>query len=282
MTLKLYVTPRLVVMTPQSTALEAARAMENNRIGAVMVVDKGRVVGMVTDRDLSIKVIGQEKDPKTTPIKDIMTSPVVTLSPKNTHEDAIKLMIETNIRRIPLIEDDRLVGIVTLDDLILDEAVPIDQVAAVVEAQVGEGGPALSARTPSRRRSAARAQATYRRLLKEVQNVTKLDEVEKAEKALHATLACIVRRLTPGEAKDLISQLPSLLQPKLKSELRGPDKDVTRTSIEENLMKELNVDKTRASEILSAVCNVIAQSISPGELEDVRSQLPRELQEVFA
>jgi len=282
MTLKLYVTPRLVVLTPQATALEAARAMENNRIGAVMVVDKGRVVGMVTDRDLSIKVIGQEKDPKSTPIKEVMSSPVVTLSPRNTHEDAVKLMIETNVRRIPLVEDDRLVGIVTLDDLILDEAVPIDQVASVVEAQVGEGGPALSVRTPSRRRSAARAQATYRRLIKEVQNVTKLDEVEQAEKALQTTLASLVRRLTPGEAKDLISQLPSLLQPKLKPELRGPDKDVTRTSIEENLMKELNIEKSRASEILSAVCNVIAQSISPGELEDVRSQLPRELQEVFA
>lgn len=282
MTLKLYQTPRLIVLTPQTPALDAARAMENNRIGAVMVVDKGRVVGIVTDRDLSIKLIGQEKDPKSTPLKEIMSTPVATLSPKNTHEDAIKLMIDTNVRRIPLVEDDRLVGIVTLDDLILDEAASIDQVAAIVEAQVGEGGPALPARAPAKKRSLARAQATYRRLLKEVQNVTKLDALEQAEKALQTTLACLVRRLTPGEAKDLISQLPSMLQPKLKPELRGPDKRVTRESIEENLTKELKVEKSRASEILSAVCDVIAQSISPGQLEDVRSQLPRELQEVFA
>jgi len=281
MTLKLYVTPRLVVLNPKTPVIEAARAMENNRIGAVMVGEKGRVLGIVTDRDLSIKVIGKEKDPKTTSISEIMTSPVAILSPKNTHEDAIRLMIDANIRRIPLVEDDRLVGIVTLDDLILDEAAPIDQVAAVVEAQVGEGGPALSPRSPARKRKTARALATYRRLVKEVQNVTDLETVEQAEIALQTTLGCLVRRLTPGEAKDFISQLPSMLHSKLKKEACGPDKHVTRESIEEKLMTDLNIEKARAGEILSAICDVISQSVSPGQLEDMRSQLPRELQEVF-
>lgn len=282
MTLKLYMTPRMVILSQQTPAIDAARAMENNRIGAVIVQNKGRIVGIVTDRDLSIRVIGQNRDPQTTSLAEIMTKPVVTLSTKNTHEDAIRLMKEQNVRRIPLVDDERLVGIVTLDDLILDEAAPIDEVAAIVATQVGEGGPATSARTPAKKRSAARAQATYRRLVQEVQNETHLGSYEQAEAALETTLSSLVRRLTPAEAKDLTSQLPSLLRRKLKNLSLGPDRQVTRESIEAELIKVLDVETFRAREILSSIGEVIAQNISPGELSDIQSQLPKHLREIFS
>ncbi len=281
MRLRFYLSPRMVILPSKTPVLDAARAMENNRIGAIFVQDEGRLKGIVTDRDLSIRVVGQERDPRSTILSEVMTSPLATLSPKDTHEDAIRLMVERNIRRVPLVEDERLVGIVTLDDLILDEAATLDQVASVVEAQLGEGGPAASPRQPARRRSTARAEGTYRRLLKEVQHECSLEGPEEAERALKVVLSGLIRRVTPGEAKDLMSQLPSLLQSKLKSVSPGPDKQVTRESIEADLAQELGVAQARANLILSGVGSIIAQSISPGQLADVQSQLPKQLQEIF-
>ncbi|HWP42023.1 MAG TPA: CBS domain-containing protein, partial [Blastocatellia bacterium] len=215
MSLKLYRRPRLVALNPGTPVLDAARAIESNNIGAVVIHDKGRIVGIVTDRDLTVRVLGRGLDPKTTLLEDVMTSPVVTLSLADSQDDAIRLMQERNVRRIPLVEGERLVGIVTLDDLLLDEAAPLDQLASIVEAQIGEGGPAASPRTPAMERRAARAEATLRRVLNQLREDAGLETVEEAETALDVVLNSLVRRLTPSEAKDLIAQLPSLLQPKL-------------------------------------------------------------------
>lgn len=145
MSLKWYRRPRLVALKPATLVLEAGRAIEHNNIGAVIVQAAGRVVGIVTDRDLAIRVVGRGLDPKNAPLAEVMTTPVVVLSPADTRRLAIRLMRERNIRRIPLVEGERLVGIVTLDDLLIDEVAPLDELAAVVEAQIGEGGPAPAA-----------------------------------------------------------------------------------------------------------------------------------------
>jgi uncharacterized protein (DUF2267 family) len=246
------------------------------------VQDEGGVVGIVTDRDIAIRVTGRGLDPRTTFLKDVMTTPVATPSPAASQNDAIRLMQQLNIRRIPLVEREQLVGIITLDDLILDEAAPIDQLAAVVETQIGEGGPAASIRAPGMQRRAARAEATYRRLLNQVKSSAALDTAEDAETALEVVLAALLRRLTPGEAKDLIAQLPSLMQPKLYALPPGPDKGITKASIEADLIQRLNMDSTRATQLLTAVGATVAQSVSPGQVKDIQSQLPGELRELFA
>jgi uncharacterized protein (DUF2267 family) len=271
-----------VVLNTKTTVLDAARAIENNSIGSVVVQDKGRVVGIVTDRDITIRVTGRGLDPRTTLLEEVMTTPVATLSPADSQSDAIRLMQQLNVRRIPLVEGDRLVGIITLDDLILDETAPIDQLAAIVETQIGEGGPAASVRAPGRQRRAARAEATYRRLLNQVQSAAALDTAEDAETALEVVLGSLLRRLTSGEAKDLIAQLPSLMQPALYALPPGPDKGITRQSIEADLVQRLNVDSTRATRLLTAVGATVAQSVSPGQVKDIQSQLPAELREFFA
>src|SRR5690606_35573003 len=97
--------------------------------------------------------------------------------------------------------------IVTLDDLLLDETVSPDRVAEVIESQIGAGGPAASPRSPAAQRSAARAQGTLGRLRNQVRTEAGLKSAEQAEVALHVVLGALVRRLTPGEAKDLIAQL---------------------------------------------------------------------------
>lgn len=281
MSLKWYVRPRIVALKSNTSVLDAARAIEHNNIGAVVVQDQGSVVGIVTDRDLAIRVLGRGLDPHKTTIGEVMTVGVVSLAPTDTQASAIRLMQRRNIRRIPLVEGGRFVGMVTLDDLLLDEAAPIDRLAAIVEAQIGEGGPAGTDRSPARRRSAARAEATYRRLVNQLRADTGLEDDGQAEAVLGIVLDSLVRRLTPGEAEDLIAQLPSLLQPALYALPLGPDKLITRETIEQELVQQLGVEPSRAAKLLTATGALIAQSVSAGQMEDVRAQLPESLREVF-
>lgn len=282
MPLNAYRRPRMVVLNANSSVLEAARAMEQNRIGAVFVQDGGQLVGVVTDRDLAVRALGRALDPEATMISDVMTPTPLTLSPADSIDDAIQLMQDRNVRRIPLVDGKRIVGVVTLDDLLLDEAAPLEELAAIVEAQIGEGGPVVSDRLPGRRRSIARAEATLGRLLRQAREAAGLDNAEQARIALDTVLAALVRRLTPTEARDMISQLPSLLQPPLKKIPPGPDRSVTRDSIEAELAARLNLDPKRAGQVLVAIASTISGTVSAGEMEQVRRQLPLELQDVLS
>ena len=82
--------------------------------------------------------------------------------------------------------------------------------------------------------------------------------------------------------KDLIAQLPSLLHPTLLALPPGPNKLITRSTIEAELVHRLGVDTPRAAEILVAVGDTIAQSVSDGQMEDVQNQLPEDLQGIFS
>lgn len=282
MSLKAYVRPRLVILGPEASALEAARAIDSNNIGAVVVQDRGRLVGIVTDRDLAVQVVAHGLDAAVTPLSDIMTSPVASLSPTDTHTDAIALMQSRNVRRIPLIEGGRAVGIVTLDDLLLDEAAPLEQLSAIVESQIGEGGPTGTFRSSARVRSVARAEATLRRLLNRVRVEAGLEDTDQAAAALDAVLTMLVRRLTADEANDLIAQLPSLLQSPLKRHASGPDKTIDLAAMRSAVGERLGIEPERAAAVLDAVGTVVAQSVTEGQMEDVRRQLPEELRRAFA
>lgn len=279
--LQWYRRPRLVILNPNDPILDAARAIEQNRIGAVVVQDKGEVVGIVTDRDLAVRALGRGLDARTARLSEVMTPSPITLTPDDSREEAIRLMQQRGIRRIPLVEGRRVVGIVTLDDLLLDEAASLEELAVVVEAQIGEGGPAETPRSPARLRRLARAEATLNRLLNQVRSETGLHDSDQARAALSIVLASIVRRLTPDEAEDLIAQLPSLLQPELRALPPGPDKSITRDSIEAELVRRLDVERDRAATLLDAIGGVVARNVSSGQVEDVRRQLPQELRGAF-
>jgi CBS domain-containing protein/uncharacterized protein (DUF2267 family) len=282
MPLHAYRRPRLVVLNADNPIIEAARAMEHNNIGAVFVQDGGRIVGIVTDRDLAVRALGRARDPSTTPVSDVMTPSPVALDPKASHDDAIRLMQDRNVRRIPLLDGERIVGVVTLDDLLLDEAAPLDELAAIVQTQIGEGGPIASDRMPARRRSIARAEATLARFIDQIRQDTGLDSAEQARTALDVVLAGLVQRLTADEASDFISQLPSRLHPQLRELPPGPDRLVTRDSIEAELSASLNVDAKRAGQLLVAIVGAVANTVSAGEMEHVRKQLPKDFQDVIA
>jgi uncharacterized protein (DUF2267 family) len=206
----------------------------------------------------------------------------MTLASTDGQSEALRIMQQRNIRRIPLMDAGGLVGIVTLDDLLMDEAAPLDQVAAVVQAQIGEGGPAAPVRSPAAQRRAGRVQATYGRLLNRLRADADLESSEEAEAALEVVLEALVRRIMPGGAENFIAQLPSLLQPTLRALHPGPEKRITRQTIEAELCERLNVDPPRAAQLLEAVGVTITGIVSPGQIRDVQDQLPEEMRSILS
>ena len=112
-------TARPVALAEEASVVEAARAMRDGDFGSVIVVrEPGRVVcGVVTDRDIAIRVVAEGVEPKMVTLGDICQGDVVTVSPQDPVDKVAQLMREKAIRRIPVVEDGRLVGVVSLGDL---------------------------------------------------------------------------------------------------------------------------------------------------------------------
>lgn len=100
--------------------LEAARAMRDEDTGALVVTENGRVVGVVTDRDVVVRAIADDREPGETSVGEILSRDVVTLQPSESVERAVELMRERAVRRLPVVEGDRPVGIVSLGDLAME------------------------------------------------------------------------------------------------------------------------------------------------------------------
>ncbi len=284
MSLRSYQWPRLVILKPNTSVLEAARALDNNQVGAIVVQHEGRVAGIVTDRDLAVRVLGQGLDARNTTLAKVMTEDVVTLPPDGSRTDALRLMQERRIRRIPLVADGAVVGVVTLDDLLADEAASLEDFADVVRAQVGDGGPMAPTRLEMQaaRRRASRLDASYRRFVNEFRTESTLPSVDQADTALTIVLSALVRRLTADEAKDLIAQLPLRIGERLRGLPPGPDKSITAEGILAELSERLGVASARASDVLDAVVRTLDANVSAGQMQDVRHQLPKDLRSVFA
>ncbi len=284
MSLRNYTWPRLVVLASNRSALEAARSLETNNIGAIVVQDEREVVGIVTDRDLAVRVLGKGLDPRETRLADVMTRGVSTLTPDASRMEAIQLMRSHGIRRIPLVDKaGAIVGVVTLDDLLVDEAAPSSELAGVVRAQIGKGGPAAPTRLDRRvaERRESRLESSRRRFLNHLRAAAGLDSVEQAQTACLAVLAPLVRRLTPDEAMDLIAQLPLKIADELRDFPPGPDKDITLDVMTAAVVTGLGVTQARAEEIVTAVARTLDENVSGGQMDDIRQQLPKALRDAF-
>lgn len=99
---------------------EAAKKMKEHDIGDVIVVDGGRVCGIVTDRDIVVRAVGEDKDPTATPLGEICSRDVTTVSPDDDLTVAGDRMRERAVRRMPVVEDGRAVGIVSIGDLAVE------------------------------------------------------------------------------------------------------------------------------------------------------------------
>jgi CBS domain-containing protein len=108
-----------VCMAPGESASAAAMAMKRHGIGTVLVQAGGRLSGLVTDRDITVRVLAENRDPRTTRIGDICSSELVVLGPDDDVAEATRLVRERAVRRIPILRDGTPVGVVSIGDLAL-------------------------------------------------------------------------------------------------------------------------------------------------------------------
>ena len=116
-------TPNPITLPTDATATDAARAMRDSDVGNVLVTDGDKVCGIVTDRDITVRAVAEDRNPSEVRLGEIASRNVKTLSPDDTADDALKLMRENAVRRVPVVEGGKPVGVVALGDLADDKDV---------------------------------------------------------------------------------------------------------------------------------------------------------------
>jgi CBS domain-containing protein len=110
--------PEVWSMAPDATVYDALKLMADKNIGAVLVMDANRIVGILSERDYARKVILHGKSSKDTPIREIMTQRVVYVRPEQTAEECMALMTDKRVRHLPVLEDDQVVGVISIGDVV--------------------------------------------------------------------------------------------------------------------------------------------------------------------
>ena len=111
-------TDNVISISPDEPASLAARLLFRHNIGAVPVcTEDGRLRGIVTDRDIVLRCVAAENDPETTPIREIMTRGLVTVSPTDDVREAARQMAQSQVRRLPVVDSGKLVGMLALGDM---------------------------------------------------------------------------------------------------------------------------------------------------------------------
>ena len=108
---------KVITVDEQASVKEAADTMNQFEIGSVITTRKGKPIGIITERDLLKRIVAEGRNAKKTKVKEIMSSPLVVISPDTDLEEAARLMFEMKIKKLPVTEQNRLVGLVSLTDI---------------------------------------------------------------------------------------------------------------------------------------------------------------------
>jgi uncharacterized protein (DUF2267 family)/predicted transcriptional regulator len=287
---------RMVVQSSRHTAYEAARALASSHVGAVLIQEQGRLVGIVTDRDLAVRVVATELEPRSAPLRDIMSEGLVTVSIDDTEDKAVSLMRARHVRRIPILDNGQLAGMVTLDDLLMAGAVDPEAAGQIVEVQLNEPAPAKVAGvphpTPSKirvgntpepsARHLATARQTLARFKTRLREVLGLDDADRALLAFEVVTSLLVRRVTPTEAQHFAAQLPSALREKVLDLPAGPNADITLESIETEMAERLHLDRPSAASLVRQVAESLSDVVDVHEVRHLVQQLPRDMKSIFS
>ena len=134
MEVKELMNPGVVWVEPTATAALAARLLSRHNLGALPVcAGDGRLRGMVTDRDIVLRCVAAEDDPAQTMVRDIMTRSCATVSPGDDCREATRIMSARQVRRLPVVEEGRLVGMISLSDLARSRRFDMEAAQALCE-----------------------------------------------------------------------------------------------------------------------------------------------------
>jgi len=117
MLVKEVMTKRVITIEKDKTIFEAANMYKDYKIGSLIVMDKGKVAGMITERDIIERTICARLDPEKSKVEEIMSSDIKTIHALDKVDDAIHLMMNYNIKKLPVIKDGHMVGIITATDI---------------------------------------------------------------------------------------------------------------------------------------------------------------------
>ncbi len=111
----------VMIAGEDSTVMEAAKLMSDHRIGAIVVAKGDKIVGIFTERDVLNRVVAERRDPSTTLVKDVMTSPVACCAPTSKIAECRSVMTDKRIRHLPIVDENELVGMLSSGDILASE-----------------------------------------------------------------------------------------------------------------------------------------------------------------
>ncbi|MFW5950340.1 MAG: CBS domain-containing protein [archaeon] len=125
----------VVTTSPETAVNEVATAMRDENVGSVVVVENDVPVGLVTDRDIAVRIAADQLDPAAMPVENMMTEDPVTVAVDTGVFELCNRMCEEGVRRMPVVDDGELAGIITLDDLTVLLTGELGNLAGVIEAE---------------------------------------------------------------------------------------------------------------------------------------------------
>lgn len=126
-------TKNVAYVGPSTPVVEAARLMQKHNVGSVPVMDDKGVAGIITDRDIAVRCVAHGKSPQDTPVSDVMTTHVITVTPDMNMDEVTEIMSAKQIRRVPVVENNKIVGIVALGDVAVNPRYDIEASDALAE-----------------------------------------------------------------------------------------------------------------------------------------------------
>lgn len=116
--LKNKISNEVTTISPHETVLTAIRLMATKGIGAIVVVEEQQVVGIISERDYTRKIALMERSSEQTKVSEIMTPKVISVNPKHSVEECLALMTDKHLRHLPVLQDSKLIGLVSIGDLV--------------------------------------------------------------------------------------------------------------------------------------------------------------------
>jgi CBS domain-containing protein len=136
------ISSRSVITVPRTaTVMEAVEIMAAARVGSVVVVDKEKLAGIFSERDVMLRVVLEHRDPTKTRVEEVMTSPVISIPTKTTGDDALKIMVQEHIRHLPVVDESgRAQAIVSMRSLLQDKVSELHQQLDSLESYITADG----------------------------------------------------------------------------------------------------------------------------------------------